>query len=76
MQAVSSAIICSVQAPPATMASTISCVTTAPWSISHCTWPPAKSTSWNISAPGRLVQSIPKAMGMSNSGSKPFFTAR
>ena len=36
-------------------------------------WPPAKKISWNIFAPGRLVMSIPKAMGTSSSGSN-FFT--
>ena len=40
------------------------------------TWPPAKSSSWYIPAPGRLVISIPKAMGTSSRGSNFFTMAR
>ena len=53
-----------------------SCVMGAPPKRSQWTCPPANKISWNMSAPGRLVHSIPNAMGRSSSGSKPFTMAR
>ena len=44
--------------------------------ISQWTCPPSKRASWNISAPGRLVMSMPKAMGSSSRGSNFFTIAR
>ena len=43
---------------------------------SQLTWPPAKRISWYISAPGRLVMSMPKAMGSSSRGSNFLTIAR
>ena len=53
-----------------------SAVTGLPPKISQLTWPPAKRISWYISAPGRLVMSIPKEMGTSSRGSNFFTMAR
>ena len=47
-------------------------MTEPPPKRSQWMWPPAKRISWNISAPGRLVSSMPKAMGTSSSGSNFF----
>ena len=41
----------------------------SPPNRSQWTCPPANRISWNISAPGRFVTSIPNAMGTSSSGS-------
>ena len=46
-----------------------SAVTGAPPMRSQWMCPPAKKISWYISAPGRLVMSMPKAMGTSSRGS-------
>ena len=53
-----------------------SAVISPPPKISQLTWPPAKRISWYISAPGRLVMSMPKAIGSSSRGSNFFTIAR
>ena len=59
--------------PAALISERNSAVMGAPPIRSQWMCPPAKRISWYISAPGRLVTSMPKAMGTSSSGSN-FFT--